>query len=98
MSFDLLTCTLISDLRNQGLFQTQEKFQVLQPLIFFWVSTLKKKLGLYCKPEKKNQVATLKKTNSGSENLIFFSQRQAGKTLKIKFQGADEKAVYVSSP
>ena len=42
MSFDLLTCTLISDLRSQGLFQTQEKFQVLQPLIFFWVSALKK--------------------------------------------------------
>ena len=32
----------IKVLRNQGLFQTLEKFQVLQTLIFFQVSTLKK--------------------------------------------------------
>ena len=36
----LLICTLI--LRNQGLFQTLEIFQVLQTLIFFQGSTLKK--------------------------------------------------------
>ena len=37
-AFDLLICTLISEnqgLRNQGLFQTLEKFQVLHTWIFF---------------------------------------------------------------
>ena len=34
-SFSLLICTLISNLRIQGLFETLEKFQVLQALIFF---------------------------------------------------------------
>ena len=36
--------TLLPDLRNQGLFQTLGKFQVLQPL-FFLVSPSWKKLG-----------------------------------------------------
>ena len=37
-SHGLLICTLISE--NQGLFQTLEKFQVLQILIFFLFGTL----------------------------------------------------------
>ena len=50
-----LICTLISDLRNQGQFQNLEKFQMLQILIFFWVSTLKKS-WLYTIHQKKNSV------------------------------------------
>ena len=65
--FGLLICTLISHLRNQGLFQTQEKFHFLQTLIFFL-----KKSWVYTINLKKIQVATLK-NSSGSENLDFFS-------------------------
>ena len=46
----------IKVLRNQSLFQTLEKFQVLQTLIVFrsppWKKAPEKKLGLYYKPEK----------------------------------------------
>jgi hypothetical protein len=52
-TFGLLIYTLFSDLGNQGQCQTLEKFQVLQTLIFFRVTTLKKKLG-YTTNQKKN--------------------------------------------
>ena len=51
MCFSLLILTLISDLRNQGQFQTLEKFQVLQTL-FFSGSPPWKELGLHYKSEK----------------------------------------------
>ena len=44
----LLFCALISDLRNQGFFQSPEKFKVLQTLIFY----SENKLGFYLKSEK----------------------------------------------
>jgi hypothetical protein len=50
-SYGLLICTLIFE--SQGLFQTLEKLQVLQTLIFFPVLYPEKKLGLYYKPEKR---------------------------------------------
>ena len=56
----------IQVLRNPGLFQTLENFQVLQTWIFFKVSTC----GLHNKPEK-NPGDKLKK-NPGLQELKFF--------------------------
>jgi hypothetical protein len=62
---------LISE--NQGLFQTLEKFQVLQNWIFFLGLHLEKKLDLYHKPEK-NPGDKLKKKfrSTGPANFLRF--------------------------
>jgi hypothetical protein len=54
----LLICTLISDLRNQGLLQTLEKFQVLET----WVCSINPAFFQGGDPEK----------NTGFQNLICF--------------------------
>ena len=56
-------------LKNQGLLQTLEKFQVLQTWIFFLGLHLEKKLDLYHKAEK-NPGDKLKK-NPGVQDLKF---------------------------
>ena len=55
---------------NQGLFQTLEKFQVLQNWIFFLGLHLEKKLDLYHKPEK-NPGDKLKKKSRCAGPEIF---------------------------
>ena len=72
ITFGLLICTLISEIevfRNQGLFQTLEKCQVLQTLIFFRFGTLIFS-GLQYKPSF-FQGGALEK-NQGLQHLKFF--------------------------
>ena len=57
-------------MKNQGLLQTLEKFQVLQTWIIFLSLHHEKKLDLYDKPEK-NPGDKLKK-NPGVQDLKFF--------------------------
>ena len=56
----LLICTLIFDLRNQGPFQTLEKFKFVQTLIFF-LGLHPEKNWVYTINQKTTQVVTLKK-------------------------------------